>query len=134
MILKLAKLLKKDSFLMQMPFSLEGVRGQVPFAQGDWRAELLSQIALRCGAKPTTVTGALCSSVGLAAIDSLGLIGDEEAYGHLDQLLSEITNAGMVRKVAKIVGAPEERLLQELMRLRSQRRPTIDRPWLGRWR
>jgi hypothetical protein len=105
----------------------------VPFAKGDWRVELLGQIVLRCGAKPTTVTGVLCSSVGLAGIDSLALIGDGHALAQLDQLLGEVTNAGMVRKIAKAVGATDERLSVELMRLKTQKRPTIDRPWLGRW-
>jgi hypothetical protein len=119
---------------MPMPSLHEGVPGLSRLPRGDWRVELLSQVVLRCGAKPSTGTGLLCSPVGLAAIDSLGVIGSEEAHRQLDQLLSEVTNATMVRKVARAIEVPDERLSQELLRLRSERRPTIDRPWLGRWR
>jgi hypothetical protein len=105
----------------------------IPFAEGEWRIPSLGQIALRCGAKPSTVTGVICSSVSLAAVDSLATIGNTSAEAELDQLLSEVTNAGLLRKIAKTMNASDERVASELHRLRTQRRSDIERPWLGRW-
>jgi len=114
-------------------FVVRGAVWATPYAKGDWRAELLAQVALRCGAWKSTVSATLCSSVALAAIDALSALEDELAIKELEQLFGEVASATMVKKIGAVLQVTDAELTAQIALLRSRRRTEIHRPWLGRW-
>jgi hypothetical protein len=103
-------------------------------AQGSWRPARLGEVALRCGAWKSSISELLCSSVSLAAVDALAAIDDQASRDQLRQLVAEAPNAALLKKAAAALGFAEPEVERAMDLLRTRRRPTIDRPWAGRWR
>jgi len=113
------------------------VRGAVwasASAQGRWRSARLGEVAVRCGAWKSSVSEILCSSVSLAAVDALAAIDDQASRDQLRQLVVEAPNAQLLRKAGTALGLGALEVERAMDLLRMKRRPTIDRPWAGRWR
>ena len=103
-------------------------------AQGQWRPARLGEVALRCGAWKSTISEVLCSAVSLAAVDTLVTIDDEAAREQLAQLVAGAPNAPLLKKAAAGLGLAQPEVERAMELLRTRRRPSIDRPWAGRWR